>query len=336
MLKGAFGKMLGGGGSDSAPNMATPYGRLQAFFREIDNTTGQRRLTLTVGEAEMSFDVAAKKVMRFIEMKPDPEGLGKVAATIERDFDALDGQLKLLAELLTRFVARPGKFDMVSRPSPVNYPAKADGFPSSEWRFACDLYGVAAVDFTKAVPEEGAPAEAAAPESAAEAPAKKPAKAEAPPAPEPAPVPAAETPEEAAVHSVMSALEPTAPAPTPAPVAPKAGGKPVSVEAFYETLAKYCDVAMVLNENGDVVQFTETAAGWFDLGPEIVRDVKAWVGETAALMGKGQVIVLRSPQLQNQSVMFLTDGKLTAFCTFSSHVTGRIFSLAGEYLRPAA
>jgi hypothetical protein len=229
-----------------------------------------------------------------------------------------------LAELLTRFVARPGKFDMVSRPSPVNYPAKADGFPSSEWRFACDLYGVAAVDFTKAVPEEATPD----PEPEA----KKATKAEAAP---PAAAPA-ETPEEVAVNSVMSALDTALPpAPEPAKAAPKVG-KPVSVEVFYETLAKHCDVAMVLSENGDVVQFTETAAGWFDLGPEIVRDVKAWVSDTAALMGKGQMIVLRSPVLQNQSVLFLTDGTQIAFATFSSHVTGRIFALASDYLRPAA
>ncbi len=52
MLKGALGKLIGGGGGsgdDTSFNLTTPYGRLGAFFHEIDQTTVARRLTLSIG-----------------------------------------------------------------------------------------------------------------------------------------------------------------------------------------------------------------------------------------------------------------------------------------------
>jgi hypothetical protein len=399
MLKGALGKLISGGGaaaSEPVFNLATPYGRLQAFFREIENTTAQRRLSLTIGEAEMVFDLANKKVLRFISVKPDTEGRGAMAATIERNYDQLDGQLKLLAELLTAFVARAGAFDMVSRNSPVTYPAKADGFPAAEWRFACDLYGVvpAAVvpELARAplppeepeeemtMPEEvekeveveaevmpvvAAPRAPAAPVMApvgrsyapvarepelvmAAAPAPVMAELAPAPAPKPAPVPvpepvaqvepeptAAPGPSEAdTISSIMTALG-SAPDLTPEKVEPAAASPnndPAQVERFYEMAAKYCDLAMLMTEDGDVLKFTDDAAGWFDLGPDIARDMKSWVTDTARIMPGCQMVMMRSPILQNQSVVFMTNGSMTAYGAFSSHVTGRIFSLANDFV----
>jgi hypothetical protein len=393
MLKGALGKLISGGGSsgnDASFNLETPFGRLSAFFREIENTTAQRRLTLTIGEAQMTFDLGNKKVFRFIEVVPDSDGRGRIAAGIQRDYDQLDGQLKLLAELLTAFVARGGKFDMVSRPSPVSYPAKTDGFPAAEWRFACDLYGVvpaAAVPevariAAPPVPEEPVVEEeeeeeeednlmemrlpmdiqrqspmpsamriqpaVREPELVAAAPSPKPVAAPVAPAPAPQPVFAASPAEEDTISSIMVALGNSGlsmpdvlPAPAavhaPAPVAARAAAPqpaqdPAIVEKFYEAVVKYCDLAMMITEEGHVLEFTDSAAGWCDLGPDVAKDMKAWVAETAKLMPGSQLVMMRSPILQNQSVIFMTNGKLTAFGAFSSHVTGRIFSIANDFV----
>ncbi|GHC47393.1 hypothetical protein [Neogemmobacter tilapiae] len=331
MLKGALGKLIGGGGGagdDTSFNLATPYGRLQAFFYEIDQTTAARRLTLAIGDAQVIFDVQNKKVLRLIELTPDTDGRGAIASRIERDYNQLDGQLKLLAEILTTFVSRAGEFDMVSRPSPVTYPPKTDGFPAAEWRFACDMFGVvpAAVVPEVARGPGAAPAPAAPSGGASAAPsAREPAMAAA------AQAAAGQAAQPAAVMaSVASAL-----AAAPAAAAAVATAPMVDtavVERFYGAVAKHCDLAMMIDEDGAVLEFTDDAAGWFDLGGEIAKDMKAWVEETAHLMPGSQLVMMRSPILQNQSVIFMTNGKKTAFGAFSSHVTGRIFSLANEYV----
>ncbi len=355
MLKGAFGKLISGGssGAEQTFNTETPHGRLMAFFNEIEHTTVPRRLVLSIGSAEMTFDMGNKKVYRLIEVKPDSDGRGAIAARIERDYDQLDAQLKLLAEVLTAFVARPGKFDMLSRPSPINYPPKTDGFPASEWRFACDLYGVVPAAVVPEMPRSPAPAGESAPEVAA--PSAAPAAPQAQPvmrekematataAPAGATAPAAQqmaagVPAQAdTISSVINALgsaapDVVAPAAAPAPVADDSE----TVQRFYETVAKYCDLAMLITEDGDVLQFTDEAAGWFDLGPDIARDMKSWVADTARMMPGCQLMMMRSPILQNQSVIFMTNGKMTAFGAFSSHVTGRLFAVANDFVRRKA
>jgi hypothetical protein len=330
MLKGALGKLIGGGGGgdDQTFNLATPYGRLQAFFHEIDQTTVARRLTLSIGDAQVTFDLMNKKVLRLIELTPDTDGRGAIAARIERDYNQLDGQLKLLAEILTTFVSRAGEFDMVSRPSPVTYPPKTDGFPSSEWRFACDMFGVVPAAVVPEVARGAGAAPAAAPSAPGGGAPSAPVVREPAMAAAGAQAMGGQAVQPAAVTSVVNAMGAAAQSlAAAAPVVDTA-----VVERFYNAVAKHCDLAMMIDESGAVLEFTEDAAGWFDLGGEIAKDMKAWVEETAHLMPGSQLVMMRSPILQNQSVIFMTNGEKTAFGAFSSHVTGRIFSLANEYV----
>jgi hypothetical protein len=353
MMKGTFGKLLRGGQSAEEATVfdtATPQGRLDTFFREVEASNVVRRLTLSVDDARMSFDVANKRVLKFVEVVPDTDGRGKIAAEIVRDYDNLDVQLKVLAELVTAFVARPGIFDSVSRPSPVTYPAKMDGFQASEWRFACELYGViSAEQLTRPVgANDGAPAKASPEPAVAEAAAPVAQPVVAAPIAAPARVPepamavaaaADQLPADAdTISSIITALgsSPSALARDVVQAEPAAKSAPsddrAKVENFYESVAKHCDLSMLITEQGDVVQFSDSAAGWFDIGPDIAHDMKAWVMETAKIMPGCQLVVMRSPVLQHQSVIFMTNGSLTAFGAFSSHVTGRIFSIANEFV----
>ncbi len=356
MMKGTFGRLLRGGqmsDEDVVADMETPPGRLAVFCRELDNTTVARRLTLTIDNRSMVFDAANKKIMKLIEMVPDVDGRGKIAAEIVRDYDQLDGQLQLLASLLTDFLSQPGTFDVVSRATPASYPPKMDGFPTSEWRFACDLYGNlparvvsrtadAADETTEAAPApvmaEPVPAPAAAPAPAPEPVAVAPA-----PVPAPAPVKAPEPAMAMAaasampgdtdtISSIINALGTTGVGAKADVVDPAPRNDLAIVENFYDSVAKHCDLAMLITEQGDVVQFSDSATGWFDIGPDIAADMKAWVLETAKIMPGCQLVVMRSPILQHQSVIFMTNGALTAFGAFSSHVTGRIFSIANEFV----
>ncbi len=349
MMKGTFGRLLRGGQGveeEVVADLSTPPGRLAAFCREIETATTARRLSLTIGKTSMTFDVANKKVLKLIEVLPDSDGRGKIACEIVRDYDQLDAQLKLLAQLLTGFLALPGSFDMVSRSTPVSYPSKMDGFPASEWRFACDLYGnlPATVSGQPAeAPEEAEPqaqsvvadapepvTEVVAPPVAAPKPVIAPVKA-----PEPALAMAAASSlpvDVDTISSIINALGTTELGAKPDVVEPASRNDPVIVENFYESVAKHCDLSMLITEQGDVVQFSDSAAGWFDIGPDIAHDMKAWVMETSKIMPGCQLVVMRSPILQNQSVIFMTNGGLTAFGAFSSHVTGRIFSIANEFV----
>jgi hypothetical protein len=372
MLMGALGKLVSGGSQAPAAstfNLATPYGRLMAFFAEIDNTSAQRRLTLTIGDAEMTFDIRNKRVLRMVGLRPDSDGRGALAATITRDYNHLDVQLKLLAELLTGFLARSGQFDIVSRPSTATYSAKADGFPVSEWRFACDLYGVVPANVMPEVGRQGIPTK---PEESAQdgdndllvtarAPAMltptAPAPVQtrepehafadqiAPAAPQTAlefqPAAALSRGQQAGVapreneadtiSSIITALESDPPA-QPEIVQEPAVTSDAQVEKFYNTVKKYCDLSMLMTGEGEIIDLTETAAGWSELAPEIAADMKAWVEETSATLAGNQLIMMRSPILQNQSVIFMTSGSQTAFAAFSSHVTGRIFQVANEFV----
>ena len=346
MMKGTFGRLLRGGqmsDGDAVADMMTPPGRFAVFCRELDNTTVARRLTLTVDDRSMVFDAANKKILKLIEMVPDVDGRAKIAAEIVRDYDQLDGQLRLLATLLTEFLSQPGAFDVVSRATPVTYPAKMDGFPTSEWRFACDLYGnlpARVVNPTAAPAEETSEPEPR-PEMAEPAPTPF-----AAPTPGPAPVAVAPVtaPEPAmaavsalpgdtdTISSIINALGTSGVGSKADVVGPAPRNDMAIVENFYDSVAKHCDLAMLITEQGDVMQFSDSATGWFDIGPDIAADMKAWVLETAKIMPGCQLVVMRSPVLQHQSVIFMTNGSLTAFGAFSSHVPGRIFSIANEFV----
>jgi hypothetical protein len=353
MMKGTFGRLLRGGSAsdDNSPlDFSTPPGRLAGFFREIDNTTTPRRLTLAIGDAEMTFDLANKKVLKVIDLTPDEDGRGKIACDIVRDYDQLDSQLKLLAELITSFISRAGDFDVVSRPLTANYPPKMDGFPSAEVRFACDLYGVLPATVVAEVPRVAEPA-APAPEPVAVV-TPAPAIAAPPVVAAPAAAPIVQTPapaprEHAMAAAATSAAPGLADADTISSIITALGSGPgaaadvieaapkndrATVENFYDAVSRHCDLSMLVTDQGDIVQFTDSAAGWFDIGPDIAKDMKNWVRETSKIMPGCQLVVMRSPILNNQSVIFMTSGKLTAFGAFSSHVTGRIFSIANEYV----
>lgn len=378
MLKGAFGKLVSGGAQSaplSSPNLATPYGRLMAFFAEIDNTAAQRRLTLIIGDAEMTFDVRNKRVLRMVELKPDSDGRGALAKTITRDFNHLDVQLKLLAELLTGFLARHGQFDIASRPSTAAYSAKADGFPVSEWRFACDLYGVlpaavvpevgraaqspktdgglpldlggvsyasttAPLTLGHSAPGVTAPAEPQRiPEFADAAPQRLPGNDGAAPQLQPVmtqasglmqPLVAPTVQESDTISSIIAALE-SDPVHQADVLAATAETNEARVEKFFHAVKKYCDLSMLLTADGDVLDLTESASGWTELAPEIGTDMKAWVEETSATLSGNQLVMMRSPILQDQSVIFMTSGSHTVFATFSSHVTGRIFQVTNDF-----
>ncbi len=168
MMKGTFGRLMRGGqgGDENPANLDTPGGRLTALWREIDSTATARRLTVAVGDShKLVLDLANKKILKFVEMVPD-DGRGKVAAEMVRDYDRLDFQLQLLAELFTGFVVIHGHFDLVSRPAVVTYPPKMDGFPTSELRFACDRVGYPVDAVAPPIAEEVAEAAVALPVAA--------------------------------------------------------------------------------------------------------------------------------------------------------------------------
>lgn len=361
-MKMSLGRLLGRGKSDKTgaeSDLGTAEGRLSAIFNEIEATTQLRRLSVNIGGAELSLDAANRQVLKVVSMTPDPKGLGRRAQAIKRDYDDLDTQLWILAELLTDFSEVEGAFDLVSRQSTATYSGKIDGFRVPELRYACHAYVTSRPAPDAAAPPAEAPPEAEveaeveqddAPEAEAEAeeevafesdvpeedaapeePEPAPVAAAAPPEPEPEPAPPAPpAPDEKdTVDSVIAALGARADVAAAAAPAPD----PAAVEKFYDALSKHCEIVMLFNDQGNVLRFSDEALGWFDLAPEISRDLSAWVRETARAIPGRQMILLRSPVLQNQSVVLMTDGTMTAFGVITSQVTGRVFAIANEYIR---
>lgn len=409
-MRETFGRLLGRRVEPEAlvRDLSTPLGRLNAILKEIEGTTQLRRLTTQIGGSELVLDAARGQMLTVVSLTPDPQGLGKSAEGVTRNYDDLDAQLLTLSELLIAFTELPGAFDLVSRQSPMRYPVKIDGFRVAELRSSCNAYvsqrdvpppvvigpdevvtvledagaevdgmdidldesdmaetADFAADLADDEPDAAADedagfaemAEADDPETLAGIDdADEPALDVAPeadladhpavpeialqvapePAPEPEPEPAPEPapePEPDPMASIIAALG-SMPIPVPvaaadAPPAPD----PEVIDKVYDVLSKYCELSMLMTEKGDVLKFSDGALGWCDLAPDLGREVKSWVAETARAIPGNQMILLRSPALNNRSVVLVSSGDVTAFGVITSQMTGRVFAIANEHLR---
>jgi len=331
--------MGGGGDGPSGLDLTSLDGRMKAIFAEILAAGPQRRITISVGDAELVMDAGSKQLYRIISVKPTTLRFAKATGIESRSYDNLDNQLIIITQLFAEMASLTGAFDMVSRPVPTPYPPKLEGFSPDELKFAYTRY--APSPSLPTTPQQDAVAAA---EAALGQPAEPPAPvrasepAVAAPTPEPSPpAPTPVTPPAAAVVAPAPAAKPTAPAGN-LPVFP-AENVPVATAAlqpetntkFFDTLSGYCEITVLMNEAGEVLKHTDNAPVWTGLAGEIAEDTLRWVKNTSSLLPPKQLVVMRSQLSQSHSICFFADGNLITFAVINSVAIGRLFIAANEY-----
>ncbi|MEO8531215.1 MAG: hypothetical protein ABI459_08315 [Deltaproteobacteria bacterium] len=323
---------LGGGGEGpTGLDLTNPEGRVKAIFAEILAASQQRRITISVGNAELIMDAGSKQMYRVISVKPETLRFAKATGIESRSYDNLDNQLIIITQLFAEIASIQGEFDMVSRPVPTPYPPKLEGFSPDELKFAYSRYAPTPAVATTTTPRQDAVAAAEAAISVTAPEVTTPAAPPSPPQVAPVAAPAPPPPP-------VAVQKPTAPQgdmplfpDDPVPVATALLTADART-AFHDALAGYCDITMLMNTKGEVLKHTQNAPAWPEMAKDIAEDALRWVKNTSSILPPKQLVVMRSRFSQSHSICFFADGEYVTFGVINSVAIGRLFIAANEFI----
>ncbi|MEE9389123.1 MAG: hypothetical protein V3U96_10985 [Paracoccaceae bacterium] len=278
--------------------------RLAAILNEIEETVLPRKLTFRLGDdAHIVMDVANGRLMRMLEVKPD-----SVVGPNQEIFSARDDkkkaeQVTAFRAFLTTFAQMNGPMEVTSGPPKTEYSAAEVGYTAPELRKACQDFEFPGDAPEPAEPDKKAAAKTPAKKSATKKPAAKKASAKKP----------ATKPRKAATAAQASA----------------------SIAAFFDACEPLSENIFLMSGKGKVDRHsggTSAQKDWQSAAGDVASDLAQWIKATSNALGPSQLIVLKSPRLDNQSVCFATEANHTVVAVFNNADLARVLSAASNTL----